>query len=348
MDPTTCLPSAAPVPRATEAASLPIAPVHAERQRRATSPHGRPGWTHRVAQAQLAAGTVALYRHAAKVWLQYLEGVVRTDAPTPATVGGFLAALLPGRRPASANTLLAAVRSLYRWTASTDAWPDIGRPVRPVRVSRDGPLPALTHQQVGQLLASVVGDHLQARRDRAVLAVLYTSGARGISLHRADVRHFDAAAGTLAHQAKGRRDADSVAYLPPSAAALLADYLRARALLDPVDASSPLFATCDRRTWGARMGVRSIRNVVVGMLERAGHRRRGIDGRLASPNTWGAHTIRRSALTTTADHHGLEAARALAGHASVETTRRAYVRAKLDGQLREVAASLDLPVSIKA
>ena len=69
---------------------------------------------------------------------------------------------------------------------------------------------------------------------------------------------------------------------------------------------------------------------------------RGGDGALLNPGVFSAHSLRRSALTTAADAEGLEAAQALAGHARIETTRKAYVRVKMHERLRRVAGALDL------
>lgn len=98
-----------------------------------------------VAQAQHVRATVNLYQQDARAWLSFLEDAALTDTPNPSTVGAFLASLLPARKPGSENALLAAAKSLYRWAESLDAYPDIARPIRPVRTDRDGPLPCLTH-----------------------------------------------------------------------------------------------------------------------------------------------------------------------------------------------------------
>jgi len=298
-----------------------------------------------VAVGQLAEGTVATYSHATAVWLAYLERVARTDAPTPGTVSAFLAAILPGRRPAAANLLLAAVRSLFRWAGAHDRHPDIARGVRGVRLHHGGPLPCLDHLGVRGLLALVENDDLRALRDRALVSVMYGTGVRCVSLHRARVGDLDMAGGTLRHQGKGRRSADAVAYLPGGAMKAVGDFLAARHAQVPLADDQPLMIAVDHACFGMALSGCSMNRIIRALMERAGHARRGPDGRLVNAGQYTAHSLRRSALTTAADAHGIEVAAAVAGHASPETTRRAYVRVKLDGRLREAAVALDLGVT---
>lgn len=325
---------------AAEPADL-IAPFRAEAQRALATDWLR--WlAEQVDLHQLAADTVATYRRGLGAWLIFLDSVARTDRPTPATVAAYLTALLPGRQPASVNLRLHVLRSLYRWAESGDRYPNIARSARAVRVCRDGPLPCLAHAQVAGLVAGVVGDDLGALRDRALITTLYGSACRTVSLARATVGDLDLAARTLRHQQKGRRSADSVAYLPAGTVTALVAYLAARGQGASILPTQPLFIALDHRSRGGPLSTCSMRGIIRREMERAGHARRGPDGRLLSPGIFSAHSLRRSALTTAADAHGLEAARVVAGHSSVEITRRAYVRAKADAQMRVVAQVLDL------
>ncbi|HYE05717.1 MAG TPA: tyrosine-type recombinase/integrase [Planctomycetota bacterium] len=298
-----------------------------------------------VAQGQLADGTVGTYSKGLALWLAFLEKVVRTDRPGPSTVGEFLAAILPSRRPAAANTRLNAVRSFYRWAEGAGEYPNIGRSVRTVRDPRDAPLPALEHAQLPALVALVEGNRLVAVRDRALLLAMISTALRCVSLERAAIADLDLTAGTLRHRAKGRRSADCTAYLSPAACRAFAAYLAERGRQIPYAPADPLFIATDRRAFGHALTGRSMRRVVLALMERAGHARRGGDGRLIAPGVWSAHSIRRSALTTVADVHGIEAAQRLAGHASADTTRKFYARTRLDHVMRAVAATLDLPTN---
>ena len=77
-----------------------------------------------------------------------------------------------GRRPASVTRALVALRSLHRWCGS-DAAGNVGAP---------GPVPAhpsvLSESEVASLIDSARGASAASRRDRALLELLYATGAR--------------------------------------------------------------------------------------------------------------------------------------------------------------------------
>lgn len=294
-------------------------------------------------QGQYAAETVETYRRNIRHWLRFLATIARTDAPTPVTVGEFIAAILPHRRPAAVNALIHTLRSCYRFAEASGRGSDIARTARGLRLHLDGPLPALTHAQVVALLALLPDDQtLARRRDRALVATLYGTACRCISLARATVGGVDLTVGTLRHAPKGHRGADVVVALPPSVAALLGEYLTVRRAELGAATTDPLFIALDRGSRGRALTTRSMRRIILGLMERAGHARRDADGKLHQPGVFSAHSLRRSALTTAAEAEGLEAAQALAGHARIETTRRAYVRVKMHARLQRVAGALDL------
>ena len=83
-----------------------------------------------------------------------------------------------GLAPASVKRALVAVRSLHRFRAEEGlAATDPGAEVETPRVPAGLPK-ALTEAEVGLLLDQVVGDDPVARRDRALLELLYGTGAR--------------------------------------------------------------------------------------------------------------------------------------------------------------------------
>jgi site-specific recombinase XerD len=296
-----------------------------------------------VAVGQYAADTVETYDRNLRLWIRFLEEVARTDAPTPGTVADFVAAILPRRKPAAVNVVLHSLRSLYRWAEAHDRSADIARAVRAVRQHGDDPLPALTHDEILALLAQLPEDGTLARlRDRALIATLYGTACRCISLQRADVRHYESAGPTLRHSPKGHRGVDAAAQVPPSVARMIDGYLAARRAAIPTAPEDPLFIALDRGSKGRRLTTRSMRRIILAAMECAGHARRDAEGELVNPGVFSAHSLRRSALTTAADAEGLEAAQALAGHARIETTRRAYVRVKMHERLRRVAGALDI------
>ena len=97
-----------------------------------------------------------------------------------------------GLAPASVKRALVAIRSLHRFRAEEGLAPlDPGAGVETPRVPASLPK-ALTEAEVASLLAVVVGDDPVVRRDRALIELLYGTGARiseacGLSLGDVDL-----------------------------------------------------------------------------------------------------------------------------------------------------------------
>lgn len=297
-----------------------------------------------VALQQLAELTSDGYRTKIRYWLDYLELVARTDRPTPATVQAYVASVIAGEHePATVNAYLNAVKSFYRWCETGDLYPAIARSIKAVRERRDGPLPALTHDQVVDLVDRIPEDTLVNLRDRAMIALIYATAFRTISVVRSNIGDVDFDGCSMSHQAKGHITNDGKAALPRSVVELLERYLEARraklGIANP-EGPEPLFIALDRHCSGQRISGKTIRGRVLHYMELSGHaKRRG--GKLVNPGVFSTHSLRRSAAVTTADAVGLDVAQGLLGHASIETTKKAYARSALDRRLRENADRLD-------
>jgi integrase len=154
------------------------------------------------------------------------------------------------------------------------------------------------------------------------------------------VEDLDFIAGTLRHQPKGHRAKDAIAVLSQTALEALKSYLVARSNLT---GSSALFeAAGNRRAKSGGLTERTMRAIVLELTEETGLARRTHEGHLINPGHYSAHSIRRASITTAAEHLGMEAAQTLAGHACMDTTRRAYARVNKYRQLKSTASILDL------
>lgn len=301
---------------------------------------------HLDAQARaglLADRTAKAYSDHAGEWLGWLD-LQGVDRPGPADVLEWVAVLRDrGMKPATVNAKLAAVKALYAWAETAHLYPAVARSVRSIPERREEPLECLTPPQVAGLLGRVEGAAMGALRDRALLHVLFSTACRLASVAGANVGDLDRETGELAYRGKGDRDKSRRAYLSPGALDALLAYLEARkAAGEALTADRPLFCAQGNRAGGARLSVRSIRRVVVGLMEKAGHVSRNGEGHIRRPRVFSAHSLRRSAVTAAADAAGIEAAQTLAGHADARTTRRAYARVQKGRVLRELAGILDL------
>lgn len=301
----------------------------------------------RVAAGFLAVRTAEAYNANIAIWLRWMQDE-SVAVPTPAHVLAFVAHQRKGHAPATVNARLAAVKALYTWSESLNRYPSIARSIRGLKVYKDGPLEALRPEQVAALLSLVDGNELARLRDRALIHVLFSTGLRLVSLTAADVGDFDVMdATTLVYSGKGDRGTKSRrAYLSLSANEALRHYLNARRAgnAEELPQDAPLFAAVGNRAEGCRLSARSIRRIVDGLMERAGHISRNEVGHISRPRIFSCHSLRRSAITAAFDCAGLEAAQTLAGHADPKTTMRDYARSNKARVLSKLAGVLDLGV----
>lgn len=141
-----------------------------------------------------SANTIAAYR---RDLLAYTGWLTEQSIPMPEvserTIEDYVAHLrASGRKSASVARALVAVRSLHRFAATEGlAADDPAARVAAPRVA-DALPKALAEDEVALLLGAVAGDEPVHRRDRAILEVLYGTGARiselvGLSLGDLDV-----------------------------------------------------------------------------------------------------------------------------------------------------------------
>jgi len=248
-----------------------------------------------VRVGQLAELTRDAYRSKIGYWLTFLETRARTDKPTPVTVADYVVAVIEtGHEPATTNFYLNTVKSFYRWCETQDFYPAIARSLRPIREFRDGPLPALSHKQIVQLIGQIPENTVANLRDRSMISLLYAAAFRTVSIVRADIQDFDFSRNIIMHQPKGHNAKDAAAILPPSVTELINRYLayRKKEIGIPVSSNpQPMFIALDRRCIGDRITTRSVRGRVLHFMEQVGFVDRR-DGKLVNPGVFSAHSIR--------------------------------------------------------
>lgn len=141
---------------------------------------------HLAVERGVADNTLRAYRRDLRRYLRHLaaQGIAEFAAARPAEVAGFSAALRDGSddhpplAASSAARALVAVRGLHRFADREGLTPaDPAREVAPPRAARRLPK-ALPVGEVLRLLDGVPGDTPTALRDRALLELLYSTGAR--------------------------------------------------------------------------------------------------------------------------------------------------------------------------
>jgi integrase/recombinase XerD len=289
---------------------------------------------HLAVERGLAANTLTSYRRDLRRYLEFLArtGVEDLDAVTEATVSAFLVRLRegdPDHQPLSATSAgrtVVAVRGFHRFCVADGlAVQDPAAAVRPPSPARRLPK-ALPLSDVESILeaAGAAGTSL-ALRDRALLEVLYGTGARISEAVGLDVDDLDRVDGTVLLRGKGGKDR----LVPVGSYALAAveAYLtRSRPGLAVAGTAEPAGALFLNARSG-RLSRQSAWTVLVKAAERAGVTRD------VSP-----HTLRHSFATHLLEGGAdVRVVQELLGHASVTTTQ-IYTLVTVDN-LREVFAA---------
>jgi integrase/recombinase XerD len=293
---------------------------------------------HLSVERGLAANTLTSYRRDLRRYQAYLEelGIEDLDAVTEATVTSFLVRLREGDadHPALSSTSAArtvvAVRGFHKFAVSDGlATSDPAASVKPPAPAKRLPK-ALPLSDVEAILeaAGAAGTTL-ALRDRALLEVLYGTGARISEAVGLDVDDLDTVDGTVLLRGKGGKER----LVPVGSYALEAvDAYLVRGRPDLVAAGST-GSTTERagalflNARGGRLSRQSAWAVLVRAAERAGVTKD------VSP-----HTLRHSFATHLLDGGAdVRVVQELLGHASVTTTQ-VYTLVTVDN-LREVFAT---------
>jgi len=258
--------------------------------------------------------TVAAYRKDLNRYAAWLAARgVSVEQAGPDDVEAHLRVLeAAGLAPATVARAAAAIRGLHRFAMAWAGGRAEALLADAPRVPRTLPRP-LSEAEVARLLDAPEGDSPIARRDRAILEVLYATGARVSELVGLDVDAVDLDAPVVRLLGKGGRE--RLAPLGRPARRALEAWLDAdgRGALRP-------------SRWARRgddmavfLNVRGRRITRQGVWEVVGGygRKVGLDGRL-SP-----HVLRHSAATHLLDHGAdIRVVQELLGHASIATTQR--------------------------
>jgi integrase/recombinase XerD len=166
---------------------------------------------HLAVERGSATNTLRSYAADLRRYVEHLGETGRGDLAEvrEADVTGFVVALRQGDPPLAASSAaraLAAVRGLHRFAArdglvADDVARDVAPPALPSRLPR-----TLTIDDVEQLLAGCVGDGPIALRDRALLELLYSTGARISEAVGLDIDDLDVEQRIVRLHGKGGRD----------------------------------------------------------------------------------------------------------------------------------------------
>jgi integrase/recombinase XerD len=291
---------------------------------------------HLAVERGLAANTIASYRRDLRRYTQFLAaaGVRGLGEVAESDVSGFLAALRQGddeHPPLSATSAaraVVAVRGLHRFALLDGLVPgDVAAEVRPPAPARRLPKAIPVESVVALIEAAGSLEGPRGLRDRALLEVLYGTGARISEAVGLAVDDLDRGQAVVRLAGKGGKER----IVPVGSFALRAveDYLvRARPALAAAGRSGVRGGRLFLNARGGPLSRQSAWAILQAAAERA-----GLSVQHVSP-----HTLRHSFATHLLDGGAdVRVVQELLGHASVTTTQ-VYTLVTVD-KLREVYAS---------
>jgi integrase/recombinase XerD len=260
----------------------------------------------------LAPNTVAAYRRDLVIYCEWLAGreLVDPGAITAQHISEFVRFLSQRvESPLTASSvarILSTVRGLHRFLLEesiVDA--DVAHDIRPPKLATRLPK-AISIDQVARLLAATDGDDLQQLRDKALLELLYATGARvseAVSLNVDDVIDDDIV------RLRGKGDKQRIVPVGSYARAALDAYLiRSRPVMSSRGQATPALFLGIR---GQRVSRQNAWLIIRAAAERAAL---GVE---VSP-----HTLRHSFAThLLAGGADVRVVQELLGHSSVATTQ---------------------------
>ncbi|MFK3671506.1 site-specific tyrosine recombinase XerD [Leifsonia aquatica] len=267
---------------------------------------------HVTIERGLSANTVAAYRRDLAVYTAWLDerGVADLREVTSPMVSEFVAHL--GTRPESPLTasslarVLSTVRGFHRFLLEEGrVEQDVAREVRPPKLPSRLPK-AITIDQVAALLAATDGEEVANLRDKALLELMYATGARvseAVGLNVDDV--IDADIVRLTGKGSKQRIVPLGSYARTAVDAYL---VRARPLLSTKGRATPALFLGMR---GARLSRQNAWLIIRAAAERAN-----------LPVEISPHTLRHSFAThLLAGGADVRVVQELLGHSSVATTQ---------------------------
>jgi tyrosine recombinase XerC len=221
-------------------------------------------------------------------------------------VRGYLAELSRrGLNPRSVGRRLAAIRSFYRYLMSEEIVP--ANPARGVVTPRAGKtLPKfLTEDEATSLLDGTFRADGLGTRDRALLELFYSTGARISEICALDLDDLDLNAESVRLFGKGSKE--RIVPVGAAARSALEGWMTERRAMAKRGERALFVNARD----GSRLRVRGMRQVLTGHLKRA------------SRTGTRPHAIRHSFATHLLDHGAdLRSVQELLGHASLSTTQK--------------------------
>lgn len=279
---------------------------------------------HITLERGLSANTVNAYRRDLQsytFWLD-LQGITDLNQVTNLTISEYVQTLRDRAEPLTAASVaraLSSIRGMHKFQLEEGALTDdVTRSQRPPKLPRRLPK-AITVTEMEQLLQAASGDEPTDLRDRALLELLYATGARVSEIVGLDLDDIIPEVNIIRVLGKGNKQR-LVPFGSYAQDALNAYLVRARPLLSARGKATPALFLGSR---GARLGRQHVWMIIQSVAEKANL------AAAVSPHTF-RHSFATHLLSGGADVRSVQE---LLGHASVATTQ-IYTQVTVD-TLRE-------------
>lgn len=275
---------------------------------------------HLAVERGLSDHTVSAYRRDLKRFSRYLtaQGITDSSGVRSETIESFIVTIRTGDDGAaelSATSTARAVAAIRGWLRFCELEGEIGADpstaIRPPAQLQRLPRAISTHEVEKILEAASVGDGPAPLRNRAMLELLYSTGARISEVVGLDVDDIDTTVDEAAVRLFGKGRKERIVPVGSFACQALDAYLvQARPLLATAGVGTPALFLNVRGTRLSRQSAWSVLG--------AATKRSGID----NPERVSPHTLRHSFAThLLAGGADVRVVQELLGHASVSTTQ---------------------------
>lgn len=189
-------------------------------------------------------------------------------------------------KPATVALRITAARLFFRWASQEGLYPNICDHLKPGKVDQGFKKDYLTASQALATINTAAGEGMTAKRDYALLFLMFSTGIRCIEAVRANIGDLGTVGGSAVLYVQGKGCSDKTKYvkIEPPVDRAIREYLLMRRKRY---AHAPLFASNSNHNRDERMTPRSLERVIKNHLRAA-----GFDSERITP-----HSLRHTAAT---------------------------------------------------
>lgn len=247
--------------------------------------------------------TKRAYQTAIRQMMQYFTFIGKTQ-PERSDLHAWRTSLMPNHSAGTVSLYITAARLFFQWMEQENLYQDISRGIKGCKIDKGFKKDCMTDEQAFETIKAGT-----SKRDRAMLALMFTAGVRCIEVSRADIQDINTSAGTpvLWVQGKGKESKSDYVKLSTNTYKLLLKYLA-----DKKETTGALFTSTSNNSAGQRLTTTSISAIAKQAMKAAGYDSKRLT----------AHSTRHTAATVNMIQGGsCEDTQHLLRHESYGTTQ---------------------------